>query len=226
MRGREGLAHEVDRGDTDELHVGVDQQAADDLGGAVAAPAEDGCLEALHGGGSTTAWATSRPGPGPAGRRAAPARDREVAWPRIPVLDEKLSRMRARVRELGSVLVCYSGGVDSAFVLAVAHAELGPRAVGMTAVSPEPCARREGSRGRGRPQIGADHRLVETREIDDPRYIRQQRRPLLPLQEQSSTASPPQDATRGASRHRQRHEPRRPRRLPPRPRGRQAGRRA
>ena len=49
-------------------------------------------------------------------------------------IHEKLSRLRARLRDLGSVLVCYSGGVDSAFVLAVAHAELGARAVGMTAV--------------------------------------------------------------------------------------------
>ncbi len=42
-------------------------------------------------------------------------------------IDDKLTRLRARMRELGSVLVCYSGGVDSAFVLAVAHAELGRR---------------------------------------------------------------------------------------------------
>jgi len=51
-------------------------------------------------------------------------------------IDDKLAHLRARIRELGSVLVCYSGGVDSAFVLAVAHSELGARAVGMTAISP------------------------------------------------------------------------------------------
>ena len=52
------------------------------------------------------------------------------------LLPEKLAALRTRLRALGSVLVCYSGGVDSAFVLAVAHQELGARAVGMTAVSP------------------------------------------------------------------------------------------
>src|SRR5687768_5340782 len=35
--------------------------------------------------------------------------------------DTKLEALRALLRELGSVLVCYSGGIDSAFVLAVAH---------------------------------------------------------------------------------------------------------
>jgi uncharacterized protein len=86
-------------------------------------------------------------------------------------IDEKLGRLRARVRELGSVLVCYSGGVDSAFVLAVAHAELGARAVGMTAVSPSLApAEREEAIDVAR-LIGADHRLVESHEIDDPSYI-------------------------------------------------------
>jgi len=84
--------------------------------------------------------------------------------------NEKLARLRARLRELGSVLVCYSGGVDSAFVLAVAHEELGPRAVGMTAVSPSLApAEREEALDTAR-RIGADHRLVASSEIDDPGY--------------------------------------------------------
>jgi uncharacterized protein len=85
-------------------------------------------------------------------------------------LDDKLARLRASVRALGSALVCYSGGVDSAFVLAVAHAELGPRAVGMTAVSPSLAPAEKEDAIAVALQIGADHRLVETQEIDDPSY--------------------------------------------------------
>jgi uncharacterized protein len=81
-----------------------------------------------------------------------------------------LASLRAHLRDLGSVLVCYSGGVDSAFVLAVATEELGPRAVGLTAISPsladfEEQAARELAR-----ELGADHRVVESRELDDEAY--------------------------------------------------------
>ena len=50
--------------------------------------------------------------------------------------DPQLDRLRAHLREMGSVLVCYSGGVDSAFVLAVAHEVLGARAVGIADRTP------------------------------------------------------------------------------------------
>jgi uncharacterized protein len=89
----------------------------------------------------------------------------------VKSIEQKLLGLRARLRELGSVLVCYSGGVDSAFVLAVAHQELGPLAVGMTAVSPSlaPAERDEAAVVAQR--IGADHRQVESSEIDDPSYV-------------------------------------------------------
>ncbi|MCC6527953.1 MAG: ATP-dependent sacrificial sulfur transferase LarE [Polyangiaceae bacterium] len=84
----------------------------------------------------------------------------------------KLARLRRRLRELGSVLVCYSGGVDSAFVLAVAHAELGARAVGMTAVSPSLAPSEKEGAIAVAARLGAEHRLVDTAEIDDPGYVR------------------------------------------------------
>lgn len=84
---------------------------------------------------------------------------------------QKLERLRARMRELGSVLVCYSGGLDSAFVLAVAHAELGARAVGMTAVSPSLPPSEKLDAERIAKQLGAEHRFVDSNEIARPGYV-------------------------------------------------------
>jgi len=88
-----------------------------------------------------------------------------------PAIEDKLARLRKRLEELGSVLVCYSGGVDSAFVLAAAHAALGPRAVGMTAVSPSLAPGEHEDAVAVARSIGADHRLVSSNEIEDPGYV-------------------------------------------------------
>jgi uncharacterized protein len=50
-------------------------------------------------------------------------------------LEEKLARMREIFRELGAVLVAYSGGIDSTLLLKVAHDTLGDRAVGVLSAS-------------------------------------------------------------------------------------------
>lgn len=91
--------------------------------------------------------------------------------PASAIVQDKLARLRAHLAELGSVLVCYSGGVDSAFVLAVAHEVLGPKAVGMTAVSPSLPPRERDEAVELAKMIGADHRLVESREMEDPAYV-------------------------------------------------------
>lgn len=83
-----------------------------------------------------------------------------------------LERLQSHLKGLESVLVCYSGGIDSALVLAVAHQQLGSRAVGMTAVSPSlPESERRGAIEVAR-AIGARHELVETHELDRPGYVK------------------------------------------------------
>ena len=82
-----------------------------------------------------------------------------------------MEALRARLTEMGSVLVCYSGGIDSAFVLAVAHQALGDRAIGMTAVSPSLAPFERDEAVAVATQIGARHELVESHEIDDPSYV-------------------------------------------------------
>lgn len=91
--------------------------------------------------------------------------------PTSAAVQDKLARLRTHLAELGSVLVCYSGGVDSAFVLAVAHEVLGPRAIAMTAVSPSLPPRERDEAIDIAKLIGADHRLVESREMEDPAYV-------------------------------------------------------
>ncbi|MCB9580766.1 MAG: ATP-dependent sacrificial sulfur transferase LarE [Polyangiaceae bacterium] len=84
---------------------------------------------------------------------------------------QKLQRLRALLREMDSVLVCYSGGIDSAFVLAVATEELGERAVGMTAVSPSLSPSEKDDAQRIAEGLGAVHRLVSTNEIEREGYV-------------------------------------------------------
>ncbi len=83
---------------------------------------------------------------------------------------ENLARLCALLASMESVLVCYSGGIDSALVLAVAHEALGTHAIGMTAVSPSLAPFERDEAVAVAKQIGARHELVESQEIDDPSY--------------------------------------------------------
>lgn len=88
------------------------------------------------------------------------------------VVPDKLRVLLEHLTGLGSVLVCYSGGVDSALVLAASHRALGARAVGMTAVSASLAPSELDDARWIAAQIGADHRIVESNEVDDPSYQR------------------------------------------------------
>jgi uncharacterized protein len=78
--------------------------------------------------------------------------------------------MRAAIRDAGSALVAFSGGVDSTFVLKVALDVLGPRAVALTALSPSVAPREREAAVRIARELGARHVLVDSSELDDPRY--------------------------------------------------------
>ena len=86
--------------------------------------------------------------------------------------DPMLAKLADVLRGMGSVLVCYSGGIDSAFVLDVAHRVLGARCVGMTAVSPSLASFERDEAIAIAKKIGARHVLVESNEIEDEDYAK------------------------------------------------------
>jgi uncharacterized protein len=87
------------------------------------------------------------------------------------VLDQKVANLEARLRRLGSVLVAFSGGADSAFVLAAAVRALSPEnVVAATAVSASlPQSELDQAAAFAR-DLGVRHLTPRTEELDDPRY--------------------------------------------------------
>ncbi len=85
-------------------------------------------------------------------------------------LDAKEERLRAIFRELGTCIVAFSGGVDSALVLHVAAQELGERAVGITARSESLAEREYAGAVAFAGAVDAHHEVIETRELHDPAY--------------------------------------------------------
>ena len=87
-------------------------------------------------------------------------------------LARKLERLRAIFAPMRSVMVAFSGGVDSTFVLRVAHDTLGERVLALTTASPTmPEDDRRSALEMAR-LIGARHLLVESNELDIPGYAR------------------------------------------------------
>ena len=85
---------------------------------------------------------------------------------------EKQAALERALRDLGSVVVAYSGGVDSSFLALVAHRVLGPRSLAVTADSESLAEAQRGLALSVAARFGFAHRVIRTGELEDPLYAR------------------------------------------------------
>jgi len=83
---------------------------------------------------------------------------------------EKIKKLESIVREMGSMLVAYSGGVDSALLLAVSSAILGDKVLAVTAASElSPPGEVEEAAALAR-SLGAKHLIIRVKDLENDQF--------------------------------------------------------
>ncbi len=90
------------------------------------------------------------------------------------MLEEKFTRLKEAILRHESLLIAFSGGVDSAFLLKVAYDLLGTKTAGCTAVTPSLSQEEKASAQQVALEIGAPYFTIEYDELSIPGYASNQ----------------------------------------------------